>query len=79
MLKNYLDNWEKTFFSIWVGRAFCLLGSELAQFSLIWYLTERTDSPTVLAAASFVTLLPHVFLPLINQAFISRWNQQGVM
>ena len=72
-------NWKRTFFPVWVGQAFSLLGSELVQFSLIWYLTEKTGSASVLAAASFVALLPRVFLSPISGALIDRWNRQKVM
>lgn len=72
-------NWKRTFFSVWVGQAFSLLGSELVQFSLIWYLTEKTGSVFVLATASFVALLPRVFLSPISGALVDRWNRQKVM
>jgi len=72
-------NWKKTFFSVWIGQAFSLFGSELVQFSLIWYLTKKTGSASVLAAASFVALLPRVFLSPISGALVDRWNRQKVM
>jgi len=72
-------NWKRTFFSVWVGQAFSLLGSELVQFSLIWYLTKKTGSASVLASASFVALLPRVFLSPISGAFVDRWDRQKVM
>jgi DHA3 family macrolide efflux protein-like MFS transporter len=72
-------NWKRTFFPVWIGQAFSLLGSELVQFSLIWYLTEKTGSASVLAAASFVALLPRVFLSPISGALVDRWNRQKVM
>jgi DHA3 family macrolide efflux protein-like MFS transporter len=73
------QNWERTFFPVWVGQAFSLLGSELVQFSLIWYLTEKTGSASVLAVASFVALLPRVFLSPISGALVDRWSRQKVM
>ena len=52
------SNWKRTFFLIWTGQAFSLLGSSLVQFALVWWLTQKTGSATVLAAATFVALLP---------------------
>ena len=43
--------WKAPFFTIWSGQALSLLGSQLVQFALIWYLTIQTGSATVLAAA----------------------------
>jgi len=73
------QNWKKVFFPVWIGQAFSLLGSELVQFSLIWYLTKKTGSASVLATASFVALLPRVFLAPIAGALVDRWNRQRVM
>ena len=46
--------WKTRFFTIFSGQAFSLLGSMLVQFALIWYLTVRTGSATVLATASLI-------------------------
>ena len=67
------------FVIIWIGQAFSLLGSQLVQFALIWWLTESTGSATVLATASLVGLLPQVvFGPLVG-ALVDRWNRRNVM
>jgi hypothetical protein len=36
--------WVIPFFSIWTGQALSLLGSQLVQFALIWWLTITTGS-----------------------------------
>ena len=71
--------WQRTFFAIWVGQAISLLGSQLVQFSLVWYLTSKTGSASVLAMASFVALLPQVILMPVSGILIDRWNRQKVM
>jgi len=71
--------WQKTYFLIWVGQAFSLLGSELVQFSLIWYMTRETGSAAVLAFASFIALIPRVILNPIAGALVDRWNRRLVM
>ena len=43
--------WKSNFFTIWGGQAVSILGSQLVQFALIWYLTVETGSATVLASA----------------------------
>ncbi len=71
--------WQTPFFTIWSGQAFSLIGSQLVQFALIWYLTVETNSATVLAAASLVGLLPHVVLGPFVGTLVDRWNRQRVM
>jgi DHA3 family macrolide efflux protein-like MFS transporter len=71
--------WQPPFFTIWTGQAFSLLGSQLVQFALVWWLTQTTGSATVLAIASMVAVLPQVFLSPIAGALIDRWNRRMVM
>lgn len=52
----------RPFFTVWSGQALSLLGSQLVQFAIIWWLTITTESATVLALASMVGLLPIVII-----------------
>jgi DHA3 family macrolide efflux protein-like MFS transporter len=72
-------NWKTPFFIIWSGQAFSLLGSQLVQFALIWWLTKETGSATVLATASLVGLLPQVFLGPLAGALVDRWSRRLTM
>ena len=67
------------FFSIWTGQAFSLFGSKVAQFALIWWLTQLTGSATVLATASLVGLVPEIVLSPLAGAYVDRWNRRRVM
>ena len=75
----FKSDWKKTFLIIWTGQAFSLLGSELVQFALVWYLTKQTGSASVLAFASFVALIPRVLISPFSGALVDRWNRQRVM
>lgn len=72
-------SWKALFFAIWAGQALSLLGSQLVQFALIWYLTQKTNSATTLATASLVGLLPQVFLQPIIGTLVDRWNRRRIM
>ncbi len=67
------ENWALRFFTLWTGQALSLLGSQLVQFAIIWYLTQKTNSATVLAIASLMGLLPQV----IFAPFIGTWVDRG--
>jgi DHA3 family macrolide efflux protein-like MFS transporter len=70
-MKRYL-----IFFS---GQASSLLGSELVQFALIWWLTSKGGSATTLATAALVGLLPPVLLGPFAGALVDRWDRRKVM
>ncbi len=72
-------HWRKTFFPIWIGQAFSLIGSRLVGFALIWYLTESTGSAIVLTTVSLIGMLPEMILAPFAGALIDRWNRQKVM
>lgn len=73
------NRWGRSFFTIWTGQAISLLGSQLVQFALIWWLTRTTGSATVLAIASLVGLLPQVLLGPFIGAWVDRANRRLVM
>lgn len=73
------SKWAPRFFTIWTGQALSLLGSRIAQFALVWWVTKTTGSATVLATASLVALLPYVLLGPIAGALVDRWDRRKVM
>ena len=72
-MKTINDNWAVRFYILWTGQALSLLGSQLVQFAIIWYLTQTTNSATTLAIASMMGLLPQVVL----SPFIGTWVDRG--
>lgn len=71
--------WQRRFFTIWTGQALSLLGSNLVQFALVWWLTATTGSATVLATATLAAMLPQVLLSPMVGALVDRWNRRVVM
>lgn len=71
--------WKRDFFTIWGGQIFSILGSQLVQFALIWYLTRTTQSAVVLSTASIVGLLPQVVLGPFAGAMVDRGNRRQIM
>ncbi len=71
--------WKAPFFTIWGGQALSIVGSQLVQFALIWYLTVETGSATVLATASLAATLPSVVLGPFVGTLVDRWNRRWIM
>ena len=69
----------RPFFTVWGGQVFSLLGSELVQFALVWWLTTTTGSAMVLVLATMMAVLPRVFVSPIAGALVDRWNRRLVM
>lgn len=69
----------KPFFLLWSGQALSLLGSQVAQFALIWWLTLETGSATVLTTATLVGLLPQIVLGPLVGALIDRWSRHRIL
>jgi MFS transporter, DHA3 family, macrolide efflux protein len=69
----------RLFFTIWVGQAFSLLGSQLVQFAIVWYLAKTTGSATMLAMATLAALLPQIIIGPFAGALVDRWNRRQVM
>ena len=76
---NLGNGWKSLFFSIWTGQQLSMIGSRIARFALVWWVTETTGSATVLATATLVAMLPDILLGPIAGAYIDRHNRQRVM
>ena len=78
-MENKNEKWMIRFFTLWTGQALSLLGSQLVQFAIIWYLTQTTKSATTLAFASMMGLLPQVlFSPFIG-TWVDRNNRRMIL
>jgi DHA3 family macrolide efflux protein-like MFS transporter len=77
--KGQVARWKLPFFSIWSGQAISLVGSQLVQFALVWWLTKSTGSATVLAMGTLAAVLPGVVLGPIAGTLVDRWNRRLVM
>jgi DHA3 family macrolide efflux protein-like MFS transporter len=76
---NTDKSWQASFFTIWIGQAFSLLGSQLVGFALVWWLTVTTGSAKVLTLAAAMQWLPRVFIGPLAGALVDRWNRKSVM
>jgi DHA3 family macrolide efflux protein-like MFS transporter len=72
-------NWKRTFFTIWGGQKLSWIGSGVAGFALIWWLTDLSGSATVLAIGSLLTMLPGILLGPLIGALVDRWHRRTVM
>jgi MFS transporter, DHA3 family, macrolide efflux protein len=71
--------WKRPFFVFWTAQAFSQVGSGLASFALIWWMTESTGSATILAIAAMVGLLPGVLIGPLAGTLVDRLNRKTVM
>ncbi|GAX48285.1 hypothetical protein [Pseudolactococcus reticulitermitis] len=56
-------NWKPNFFTLFVGQQLSFFTSMIAQYALIWYLTDRSKSPTLLAMYMLIALMPGIGMP----------------
>jgi len=76
---NKNNPWAVRYFTLWTGQALSLLGSQLVQFAIIWYLTTSTNSATTLAIASMMGLLPQVLLSPFIGTWVDRENRRLIL
>ena len=71
--------WKRRFFTVWIGQQLSWIGSSLAQFALVWWVTKTTGSATILAVGVLISLLPGVVLGPFVGALVDRWSRRRVM
>lgn len=73
------QNWKRTYYTIWIGQAFSQLSSQILQFAIVWYLTDRTKSGMVLSLAMLAGYLPQGVLGPFIGVFIDRYHRKTIM
>lgn len=73
-IKNY-----HRYLIFWVGQRISYLGSEIVQFALIWWLTETSQSATILSLGMFITILPRVLLSSFAGVFADKFDRKKVI
>lgn len=74
-----MENWKKTFYIIWTGQLFSTLTSSIVGFAIIFWLSIKTESATVLSYAMIASLLPQILLGLFVGVYVDRWNRKLIM
>lgn len=68
-----------TFFILWTGQMLSMIGTQAAQFALVWWLTTLTGSATVLATATLMAVLPRVIIGPLAGTYVDRWNRRNIL
>ena len=66
----------RMFLIFFIGQLFSLLGSEIVQFSIVWWITIETGNPSLLSLAMFLTFIPKIFLSPLAGILADRWNKK---
>jgi DHA3 family macrolide efflux protein-like MFS transporter len=73
------SRWAVRFGTIWTGQTLSLIGSSIASFGLIWWLTETTGSTEVLATATLATFIPVILFRPIAGTLVDRWSRKWIL
>ncbi len=72
-------DWKRRFFTVWASQAVSLVGSSVAGFALVWWLTATTGSANVLVLSALANTLPLVLIGPLAGTLVDRWNRRLVM
>jgi DHA3 family macrolide efflux protein-like MFS transporter len=72
-------NWVINFIPVWIAQLVSFLGSMLAQYAIIWWLTLDSGSAAVMATSTLFGLLPGVLLGPLAGTLVDRFNRKWIM
>jgi DHA3 family macrolide efflux protein-like MFS transporter len=62
----------------WSGQLISLMGSSIAQFVIIWWVTLQTESAVYLSIASFFGYIPQIILSPLAGVLADRWSRKKI-
>lgn len=74
-----MSQWKKHFILLWTGQAVSVFTSAIVQMSLIWYITNKTESAAMLTLATLVGFLPRALIGVVGGVYIDRHSKKLVM
>ncbi len=66
----------RSYLFFWSGQLVSLLGSSIAQFVIIWWITLETESALYLSLASLLGLAPMIVLAPFTGVLVDRWSRR---
>ncbi|MFX1554024.1 MAG: MFS transporter [Promethearchaeota archaeon] len=67
------------FFYFLFGQEFSLLGSSIVYFVISWWITVETNNPIYLSLASFLFILPQIFIAPVAGVLADRLNRKHII
>lgn len=74
-----LPNWQKNIAFFLSGQFLSGITSMVVQYAIIWYLTEKTGSATILSFATLLGMLPMVLLSPFVGPFVDHLNKKKLL
>lgn len=71
----------------WRGNSYLFLSSQfvtgitsmIVQYGIVWYLTQKSGSATILSLATLLAMLPMVLISPFIGTFVDRWNKKALL
>lgn len=69
----------RSYLFLWSGQLVSLLGSSVASFVIIWWITLETGSPLYLSLASIASFAPIIVLAPFAGVYVDRWSRRKLI
>ena len=76
MNMNAQDHWRKRMILFFSSQCITLLGSQIVQMAIVWYVTLKTDSGAWVAAFSVCAYLPQFFVSFPGGVLADRYHRK---
>ncbi|MHA1510441.1 MAG: MFS transporter [Promethearchaeota archaeon] len=73
-IQNY-----KGFKRLWFGQIISILGSEIVQFALIWWITIETESAFFLSLSMFLAFIPAIIIGPFAGVLVDKWDKKNLI
>jgi DHA3 family macrolide efflux protein-like MFS transporter len=72
-------NWKKNTALFLAGQTLSLFGSMVVQYAILWHITLKTQSGTMMAIISFALFLPMFFISPFGGVWADRFNRKYII
>ncbi|QEE15549.1 MFS transporter [Promethearchaeum syntrophicum] len=69
----------RQFKRLWFGQIISILGSEIVQFALIWWITIETESAFLLSLSMFLAFIPAIIIGPFAGVLVDKWDKKKLV
>lgn len=73
---NESPNWKRRIAIFIIAQTITLFGSSIVGFAVVWYITLKTSSGTLMTLSVLSTFLPQILVSLFAGVFADRYNRK---
>ncbi|MEG2198964.1 MAG: MFS transporter, partial [Anaerovorax sp.] len=79
IMMNDFSNWKRRIAVFIISQTITLFGSSIVSFAVVWYITLKTSSGSLMMISVLCNFLPQILISLFAGVFADQYNRKWLI